>query len=164
MVSQARRPQFKHKAGHKLHGRIAWPVRFRQYQNTILITAHLYYLNTVAVATPDKAAQSARSDRNVCGGMAAAINRKIKYALPVDSCDCVLVYSKFSEDTQCQMSILLSNSITSTIVTSVCMGVKLGHSLHKKNIGWGVWNHSLDSAPPPPPLQEEEEEEAEEEA
>jgi len=89
----------------------------------------------VAVATPDKAAQSASIDRDVCGGMAAAINRKIKYALPVDSCDCVPVYSKFSDDTQCQMSILLSNSITSTIVTTVCMGVKLGHTPHKKNTG-----------------------------
>jgi hypothetical protein len=89
----------------------------------------------VAVATPDKAAQSASSDRDVRGGMAAAINRKMKYALPIDSCDCVPVYSKFSDDTQCQMSVLLSNSITSTIVTTVCMDVKLGHLLHKKNTG-----------------------------
>jgi hypothetical protein len=75
-----------------------------QYASNTTRTQYLYYLNTVAVSTPDKAAQSASCDHDVYGGRAAAINWKIKYALPVDSCDCVPVYSKFFGDTQCQMS------------------------------------------------------------
>ena len=67
MVSQARRPQLKHKAGCKLQGRTAQSIRFKLHQNTILITVHLYYLNTVAVATPDKGAQCASCDHDVRG-------------------------------------------------------------------------------------------------
>jgi len=58
----------------------------------------------VAVITPDKAAQSASCDHDVCGGKATAINWKIKHALPVHSRECVPVCSKFSDDTQCHLS------------------------------------------------------------